>query len=82
MFYAACTDDWIACAAKDINEDVDVTGTDLEEVDESACDVKKVNACVVEFAAKFNEKFGDSKKNPGCADVVNMYREAFGMMTN
>jgi len=74
----ACTDDWVACSATDINDDVDVTAEDLEEVDETACDVKAVNACVVDAVALLNKKFGDSTKNPGCAAVVNMYREALG----
>ena len=80
LFYAACTADWESCAAKDIMDDVDAAAKDLEEVDETTCDVKAVTDCIVEAATIFNNKFGDSKKNPGCAEVVNMYRGAFGMI--
>ena len=65
LFYAACTKDWVACSTQ-------------AHKDETACDVEAVNECVVKAAAWLNEKYGDSTKNPGCAGVVNMYREAFG----
>merc|ERR1712026_123954 len=72
MFLSAvkdCTAEWVACSATDKNEDV------------KGCDVKKVNACVLEAAAEFNKEFGYSTKCPECAKIVGMYREAFGMVT-
>ena len=50
---------------------MDVTAEDLEEVDETACDVKAVNACVVKAAYLFRSG------GKGCGEVVNMYYRAF-----